>query len=97
MILIIYFQITGASRILLFYTSLPDKKAKSCPNKRNASCISMNEFPREINSAAIQIIVDKENSARKESEMENEDDDSIKNQLRKLQDQLNSIALKLSK
>ena len=57
----------------------------------------MNEFPREINSAAIQIIVDKENSARKESEMENEDDDSIKNQLRKLQDQLNSIALKLSK
>ena len=91
-------QITGASRILLFYTTLSDKKAKSCPNKKTMSCLSLDEFPREINSAAIQILIQQENIARK-TELESDDDQSIKNQLKKLEAQLNLImtSLKLSK
>ena len=53
----------------------------------------MNEFPREINSAAIQILIEKENAARK-AELE---EDDVKVQLKKLEDQLQQImvALKL--
>ena len=92
-------QITGASGILLFYTTLPDKKAKSYPNKKTMSCLSLDEFPREINTAAIQILIQKENNARKAELESNDDDESVKNQLKKLEVQLNLImtSLKLSK
>ena len=62
------------------------------------SCLSLDEFPREINSAAIQILIQKENMARK-AELESDDDESVKNQLKKLEAQLNLImtSLKLSK
>ena len=54
----------------------------------------MNDFPREINSAAIQILIEKENAARK---AEFEENDDVKVQLKKLEDQLQLImtALKL--
>merc|ERR1712223_498137 len=49
-------KVTGANKILLFYTTLKEKTVKSYPNTKSVSCLSLNEFPREITNTAIQIL-----------------------------------------
>ena len=86
-------QVTGASRILLFYTELPDKVKECNPNKQRTSCMSLTEFPREITSAAIQIIIEKEEQDRKarlELSAENEAQE-LKKGMKKFEQKLNKI------
>ena len=86
-------QVTGASRILLFYTELPDKIKECNPNKQRTSCMSLTEFPREITTAAIQIIIEKEEQDRKarlELSAENEAQE-LKKDMKKLEQKLNKI------
>ena len=86
-------QVTGASRILLFYTELPDKVKECNPNKQRTSCMSLTEFPREITSAAIQIIIEKEEQDRKarlELSAENEAQE-LKKDMKKIEQKLNKI------
>ena len=97
-------QVTGASRILLFYTELPDKVKECNPNKQRTSCMSLTEFPREITSAAIQIIIEKEEQDRKarlELSAENEAlelkkdmkkfEQELKKDMKKFEQKLNKI------
>ena len=87
------FQVTGASRILLFYTELPDKIKEYSPNKKMAPCMSLTELPREITSSAIQIIIEKEEQdrrARLELSAENEAQE-LKKDMKKLENKLNKI------
>lgn len=59
-------KITGATDILLFYATLPEKSIQSYPNKLSGPCCSTNlsDLPREISEAAMSIIVKKEEANR---------------------------------
>ena len=66
---------------------------KSCPNKKSVSCLSLNEFPRDITNAAVQILNSKaehERLALIEANAENETSE-LKKDMQRLEDKLDKI------
>ena len=94
-------QVTGANKILLFYTTLKEKTVKTHPNKKSVSCLNLNDFPREITNAAIQILNSKAENDRLaiiEANAENETTAELKKDMQRLEDKLDKImnALRIS-
>ena len=66
---------------------------KSYPNNKRVSCLSLNEFPREITNAAINILNSKaehERLAMIEATAENETTE-LKKDMQRLEDKLDKI------
>ena len=66
---------------------------KSCPNKKSVSCLSLNEFPRDITNAAVQILNSKAENERLaliEANAENETSE-LKKDMQRLEDKLDKI------
>ena len=100
-VIIFFSQVTGANKILLFYTTLKEKTVKTHPNRKSVSCLNLNDFPREITNAAIQILNSKaenERLARIEANAENETTTELKKDIQRLEDKLDKImnALRIS-
>ena len=94
-------QVTGANKILLFYTTLKEKTVKTHPNRKSVSCLNLNDFPREITNAAIQILNSKAENDRLaiiEANAENETTAELKKDIQRLEDKLDKImnALRIS-
>ena len=94
-------QVTGANKILLFYTTLKEKTVKTHPNRKSVSCLNLNDFPREITNAAIQILNSKAENDRLaiiEANAENETTAELKKDMQRLEDKLDKImnALRIS-
>ena len=92
---LLFFQITGANKILLFYTTLKEKTHKSEPNKNGLTCLRPNEFPREISNSAIKILIAKAEEERLSlikdpKEVENENS-QLKKDVQRLEEKLNKI------
>ncbi len=92
-------QLTGANKILLFYTTLQEKQKKFEPNKDLASCCGKGELPREICNELIKILIAKEKMNRQKIEEESQVNETIelKKDIKRIEDKLNKIltALKL--
>jgi hypothetical protein len=72
---------------------LPEKKFKCQPNKKEISCLILEEFPREVSEAAIEILIakdDQERKARLESDSETETS-KLKEDLKRLEDKLDKV------
>lgn len=88
-------KVTGANRILLFYTTLKDKSVKFSPNKYDHSCLNKNGFPREITQAAIKILIEKENQERQNLEdntaADNNKVEELQKDIQRLEQKINSL------
>jgi hypothetical protein len=94
-------QVTGANKILLFYTTLKEKTVKTHPNRKSVSCLNLNDFPREITNAAIQILnsrAENDRLAMIEANAENKTTTEFKKDMQRLEEKLDKImnALRIS-
>ncbi len=65
--------VTGATGLLLFYSTLPDKTLTIRPNRRSSSCIAVTEMDERIVSASKKLISEKQTRVDTSDDGSNED------------------------